>query len=304
MPTQKVKVHRIKNYFRRNPHIPYIAPTIIVLGALVIIPTIFLYFISLTDYEMASDFRNIRIVWFENFIRIFSGEDIDFYNSVILSLKFTVIATSVEMLFGFILAYMMNRDFKGKAVVFSCMIIPITMTPSIAALIWKLLLNTEYGFINYILNLLVGVKITWLGESLSLMSVIMVDVWQWTPFVALILYSGLRSLPLESYESAKIDGANSFQILLKITLPLLKPIIMLALLFRLIDCLKLFDVPFVLTQGGPGNKTETLGMHIYRLGFAQTGWIGRAAATSIVLLVVISIISTVLIKKMRKEEVN
>lgn len=134
----------------------------------------------------------------------------------------------------------------------------------------------------------------------AFLSVVLVDIWQNTPFVALIIYAGLKALPEDPYEAAVMDGASRFQLFRYITLPLLRPIILLAVIFRLIDSLRTFDIPFSLTQGGPGSATEFLSMHIYRLGFAQTGWVGRASATSVILLTLTTIISLLLIRLMRK----
>jgi multiple sugar transport system permease protein len=174
------------------------------------------------------------------------------------------------------------------------------MTPSITGQLWKLMLNAEYGVVNYLLEKSFGWKVVWLSESNAFLSTVLVDVWQNTPFVALILYAGLKSLPVDPYEAAMMDGANRAQMLRHITLPLLKPMFLLAVVFRSMDALKLFDIPFSLTQGGPGSATEFLSLHVYRLGFAQTGWVGRASATAVVLLMLISIISMLLIKAFRK----
>ena len=176
------------------------------------------------------------------------------------------------------------------------------MTPSIAAQMWKLMLNAEYGIINHFLQLFFNTKVIWLSNDFAFWSILLVDIWQYTPFVSLIIYAGLRSIPHEPYESAAIDGANSWQVFTSITVPMMRKLIYLALLFRSIDSLKLFDTAFVLTQGGPANTTEFLSLHIYRMANAQNGLIGRAAAISLVLLVLVTVISRFLIKKQRREE--
>ena len=142
----------------------------------------------------------------------------------------------------------------------------------------------------------------WLSDQMAFWSILMVDIWQYTPFVALIIYAGLRSIPDEPYESAAMDGASAFQELMYITIPMIRKLLFLALLFRVIDSLKLFDVAYVLTQGGPGTATEFLSLHVFRMANAQNGLIGRAASIAMVLLVMVTFISNLLIKKMRKEE--
>lgn len=288
----------VKKYFRKNMHLVYIMPAIIFLAVLTIVPTIFLYFISLTDYELGAS--AFSFVWFENYKRLFFESD-EFWYSLKISVFFSVLVTLIQLVLGFFLAKLLDREMRFKFIVFACLIIPIAMTPSITGQIWKLMLNAEYGVINYLLNSTLGLKVVWLSAENAFLSTVLVDIWQNTPFVALILYAGLKSLPEDPYEAALIDGATPIQLFRHITLPLLKPIILLAVIFRLIDSLRTFDIPFSLTQGGPGNATEFLSMHIYRLGFAQTGWVGRASATSVILLMITTIITLIIIRFIRKD---
>ena len=274
--------------------------TMIVLS---VVPTIFLTIISFTNYQLGWDFSKIEFVGIENFVRLFSGADRDFWHSVFISLAFMVLATAIELTLGFLIGLCLNSsEFKLKPLVIGIMIIPLVITPSIAAQMWKLMLNSEYGIVNHFLTALFGLKITWLSEKMAFWSILMVDVWQYTPFVTLIVYAGLRSVPDEPYESAAIDGATKIQELLYITIPMIKKLVYLTLLFRVIDCLKLFDIAYVLTQGGPGTATEFLSLHIFRMANAQNGLIGRAAAIALVLLVLTTCVSKFLISKMRKEE--
>ena len=290
-------------YNQKNPHVKFIAPAMVAMFVLSIIPTIFLVIISLTNYQLGWKFENpnLKLVWFKNFIRLFSGADPDFWHSLIISVLFMLLATGIEMLLGFFLASLLNNsEFKLKPLVIGILIIPLAMTPSIAAQMWKLMFNGEYGIINYFLQNLFHFKVTWLSKDMAFWSVLLVDIWQFTPFVTLIIYAGLRSMPHEPYESAAIDGANKIQMLTKITIPMMRKLLFLAILMRAIDSLKLFDTAFVLTQGGPGNATEFLSMHVYRYANAQNGRIGDAAAIALVLLVVVTIISNLLIRQQRK----
>jgi len=287
----------LRRYFHNRPHLVYIGPALLILGILTFVPTIFLYGLSLTNYELG--YPDFKFVGIDNFVRLFSGQDAEFWYSVRISLGFMIIVTVIELLLGFGLAVLLDREFKLKPLAFACLIVPIAMTPSITGQIWKLMLNAENGVVNYLLGF-VGGKVIWLSAENAFLSTVLVDVWQNTPFVALIIYAGMRSLPSEPYEAAAIDGANRTQIFRFITLPLLLPMILLAVVFRAIDSLKTFDIPYSLTQGGPGSSTEFLSMHVYRLGFAQTGWVGRSAAVSVVLLVLITVISWFLIRAYRK----
>lgn len=225
-------------------------PAVIVLAVLTILPGLFLYYVSITNYELGEVWAGHKLVGLKNYVRLFSGRDWEFWPSVRISLRFMVLATTLETLCGFVVALLLNQEFRFKSVVFACLLLPITITPSIVGQMWKLMYNAEYGVLNYFTQALFDTKITWLGPQLAFASTLLVDVWQWTPFMALIIYAGLRSVPAEPYEAALVDGANAIQSFRYVTLPLLRPLLMLAILFRSMDSLKLFDVPFVLTQGG------------------------------------------------------
>lgn len=303
----KSKINKKNNLFRsyleRNPHTKLIAPAMIIMFILSVIPTLFLLIISFTDYQLGWDFGRAEFVGLENFIRLFSGADPDFWHSVYISLAFMVVATAIEMVLGFFLARLLNSfEFKLKPLVIGILIIPLAMTPAIAAQMWKLMFNAEYGILNHFLQLLFNTKVVWLSQDMAFWSILIVDIWQFLPFVTIILYAGFRSIPSEPYESAAIDGASKWQELKFITIPMMRKLICLCLLFRVIDSLKLFDTAFILTQGGPGNATEFLSLHVFRMANAQNGLIGRAAAIAIVLLVIVTVISTYLIKLQRKED--
>lgn len=294
--------HPVNDFLRNRPHIKYIAPAMVTLFMLSIVPTIFLIAVSFTNYQLGWDIGRARFVAFENYIRLFSGRDRDFWHAVAISLEFMLLATTIQMILGFAIALLLNdREFKLKPFVVGILIVPLAMTPTIAGQMWKLMFNAEYGFINYILNALFNVKVAWLSSKLAFWSILIVDIWQFTPFVVLILYAGLRSMPEEPYESAMIDGAGKVRSFIYLTIPMMRSLILLALLMRAVDSLKLFDTAFVLTQGGPGNATEFLSLHVYRMVNAQNGLIGRGAAVAMVLLVIVSLVSNILIRFQRKE---
>jgi len=269
-----------------------------------IIPIIFVVIMSLTNYELGIPSERLRFVGLQNYIRLFNGQDKVFLYSIFITLAMTCIATAIQMILGFTCAFLLNEDFKFKGIAIACFIIPIAMTPSIASQVWKLMYNADFGVINYFLNLILKLKVVWLGPKYAFLSVLITNVWMSTPFVILTIYAGLRSLPVEPYESALMDGASSYQLFRWITVPLLKPLILLTLLFRLIDMFKMFDVPYVLTQGGPGDATEFLGLHIYKIGFAVTGLVGRASAVSVLLIIIVAILSKILIGTLRGSNIE
>ena len=278
----------------------YIGPSLLILMLLSIGPMVFLYVISMTNYDLGTPLTSAKFVGFANYIRMFSGRDREFWASIRVTFTLGIAATLIELIIGFAIALFLNTLEKFKGVLVSILMLPMVITPVIVGLVWKLMLNNDHGIINWLIAQVGISPPAWLSPDLSLLSVLLVEVWQWTPFVTLIILSGLASLPIEPHEAAAMDGATGWQALRYITIPIMRPIIMLAILFRLIDVIKIFDIIFVLTGGGPGSATEALSIHAYRLGFYQTGWIGRASATGVILAVVATIVSTFMINNLQK----
>jgi len=212
-------------------------------------------------------------------------------------------AILLEFLIGLGLALLLNRGIIGKKIITSLLILPVMMPPIVAGLIWRILYHEKYGAINGVLRSLgMNAQFAWLSDpKLARLAVILTDVWEWTPLMMMILLAGLQSISIESYESAKMDGASPLQIFGYITLPLLKLPIMVAILIRLIDSIKLFDIIFVLTRGGPGGKTETISYYTYLIGFRYFR-MGYAAALSYLLLIITIILSILFIRVMTRKE--
>lgn len=292
----------VRTFLQRRPEFPYVAPSMALMVLLIGIPFLSVLLLSFTNYELAMPLDTLKWIGLRNYRKIFFGNNTLLYYSLGISVGMMAVATVIQMVLGFFCANLLNKDIRGKGVAIACLIVPIAFTPSIASQIWKLMLNADFGVVNYFLNKIFGTTVVWLGKEHALLSVLIVNIWIMTPFVTLTLYAGLRSLPMEPYESATIDGANSVQIFFRITLPMMKPIILLTLLFRSIDMLKMFDVPYVLTQGGPGNITEFIGLHIYRTGFGVTTLVGQASAISVVLILVVGVISQLLIHLLRQKD--
>ncbi|MBS7649707.1 sugar ABC transporter permease, partial [Candidatus Bathyarchaeota archaeon] len=184
------------------------------------------------------------------------------------TLKFVSIAVALEFTLGFILALILNQDIRGGRIYRFICILPMMLMPTIIGFIWKFLYHGDIGLINYVLSFLGIQRRPWLGNADTAMyAIILTDVWQWTPFCFLVLLAGLQSLPIEPFEAAKIDGASRWLIFKNITIPLLKPSIIVALLFRTIDSFKIFDLIYVMTHGGPGNATMVMSLYIYRWAF-------------------------------------
>ncbi|MBI3695359.1 MAG: sugar ABC transporter permease, partial [Acidobacteria bacterium] len=198
---------------------------------------------------------------------------------------------------------LVSREFRGRRVLRSILLIPMLLPPVVVAVIWRLILNPEFGVLNGTLRSLGfnTAKLTWAAsEKTAMLSVILVDVWQWTPFMFLLLLAGLQGLPVEPFEAAVVDGASGWQVFRRLTLPMLRPVIAIAVLLRGMDLLRVFDQIFILTQGGPGFATETVTLYIYRTAFRFYNF-GYAAAMSFVLLVATTLIARAFLRVLKQQ---
>ncbi|MQW68164.1 ABC transporter permease subunit [Sinorhizobium medicae] len=190
-----------------------------------------------------------------------------FWSSVGVTLKFTLTAVTLEMVLGIAIAFLIHGATAGKGIIRSLMILPLATSAAVTGLFWRYLYDTQFGLINHFLGLVGLPEPNWLGDyTIALWSVILFDVWQWTPFVALIALAGLQALPKEPFEAAELDGASTFRVLRTPTFPMLKPVLFLVLVLRTIDSVRLYDAVAVLTRGGPGTVTETMTFYLYRTG--------------------------------------
>ena len=268
-----------------------LAPTIAVLLALTIYPLIYSIKISLQG-----EAGNWTL---QNFTRLVA--DRFFLSALAHTFVYAVIALTVEFLFGLALALLLNSKLRGRAVFRSVLLVPMMLPTVVVGVVWRLMLNSNFGAVNGTLKGF-GINtdaLTWTASpKLAMASVIIADIWQWTPFMFLILLAGLQAIPQEPYEAALIDGSNHWQTFRHVTLPLLKPAILIALLLRTMDLLRVFDHIFILTEGGPGFATETVSLYIYRTAFRFSNF-GYAAAMSFVLLAITNVISLGYIRVLR-----
>jgi multiple sugar transport system permease protein len=273
----------------------FLAPTVAALISIVIFPLVFSLSLSFHDWNIIrargwswAGIGNYRTILFQ-----------DPYFRSAFKVTLLYLAGTVPLQFGLGLgvALILNR-ITEKIIGFlrTALIIPTTMTPVVVGMIWRLMYNPDLGMLNYFLTRLGFSPVNWTGmPETALPSVMMADIWEWTPFMALILLAGLQALPQEPFEAALVDGASSWQTFRYVTLPLLSPAMLVALLIRLMDSFKTFDLIFVLTQGGPGMSTEVLNYYTYRYGF-KFFHLGYASALSWLLLVVVTIISIILVR--------
>ena len=275
----------------------FLAPAIAVLLSLSIYPLIYSLTVSLQVESTAGVRWSVG-----NFQRLLS--DNFFLSAMGHTLVYAGSALICEFLLGLGLALLLNHEIRGRGVFRATLLVPMMLPAVVVGVVWRLMLNPNFGAINGTLK---GFgfnteALTWTASPrLALLSVIVVDIWQWTPFVFLVLLAGLQAIPQEPYEAAKIDGSSAWQTFRYVTLPLLKPAILIALLLRTMDLLRVFDQIFILTEGGPGFATETISLYIYRTAFRFFDF-GYAAAMSFALLAITNVISVVYIRFLQTRE--
>lgn len=278
----------------------YIAPAFVVLAVVLVYPLGYALWLSFHQWTLRTFKQGIPFIGIENYRALFSNPD--FLNSIKITFTFVFFAISFEFILGMLLALLLNQELKGKGLFRSFILLPMMCTNVVIGLIWRLLLNYQYGLVNYYLGQLGFLPVEWLSSpKVAMASVVLVDVWNTTSFVALMLLAGLQSLPDDPYEAARIDGASSIQTFFYLTLPLLKPIILVTLLWRFIDTFRIFDVVYLLTAGGPARATETVSIYIYRYGF-QSFNLGVSAASSFIMLLIMLVVAGLLARAIRSEE--
>lgn len=224
---------------------------------------------------------------FDNFLTVMS--DPGFWGATWLTVIYSVVTVAGEFILGLGIALMLNRTVKMKPVYFALLTIPMAMSPVSVALIWRMLLQPNLGIVNHVIESLGGAPVDWLGNaSLALWTMAGIDIWQQVSFVVLILAAGLASLPKDPYEAAEVDGASAWQQFWNITLPMLRPVAMITVVIQLINEFRTYDLPYVLTRGGPGTSTEVLSFFAYRRAFLGLSLNEGAAASFMLLLIVLA----------------
>lgn len=280
----------------RRLYVLFLVPLVVLLVGLTLYPVGYSIYTSFTNLHLARPNLPIRFVGFDHYVAMFGNEL--FWITLRNTLTMVGGAVAAQFLFGFGLALLLDRELPGIGIIRTILLLPLMVTPVVAALVWSLMLNPSTGVFNYLL-ILAGWPNppVWLGNgTLAMIAIILVDAWQWTPFVMLLLLAGLQGIPKEFYEAAELDGATFVQRVRYIILPVLKPLIGVVLLLRVMDAFKIFDKIYILTAGGPGSATETVAFHAYRQGFGFFR-MGYASAISMVLLVVVLVVSIILIRQ-------
>jgi multiple sugar transport system permease protein len=253
---------KVKSFSQTQKRFAYTLtlPIVIVLLGLLIFPLIFSVYISTQSSLEGLD--ELKFVGLRNYQEAFTNSI--FRHSVYITFIFVIISVGLTTVLGFFVAHLLNGIDRGVGIFRTIYMLPLAITPVIVGLTFGMMFNPLFGVINYLMGLIHIPPLGWATEiETALLTVIIIDTWQWTPFMIIILYAGLQMLPVETYEAAKLDGASWFQEIKFITIPLLKPILMIAIIFRFMDAFRSFDIIYVVTHGGPGHATETMVMRAY-----------------------------------------
>lgn len=277
----------------KNWHVYFLLPALLIITAVSIFPFLFSVYLSFQQYNPVRITQPSKFVGLGNFVTILKDPIV--WNSLRTTLSFVVFAVSIEFIFGFAIALLFNKEIPGRNIIRGILLIPMVLTPVVVGLIWKYLLNETFGVINIFFKRL-EINFAWYNSvGTALITMVLIDVWQWTPFIFLILLSGLVSLPMDIYESAKIDGASSWGLFYYLTLPLMKRVILIAIILRSVDAIRIFDKIWVLTRGGPSRATEVLSILIFKEGFLYFN-LGYAAALSLFFLAIVVVLSFLFIR--------
>jgi multiple sugar transport system permease protein len=276
--------------WQRPSYWPFIAPALTVVLAVIIFPWAYTIWMILHEWKVGSA---PSFVGLANYIRLPS--DARFVESIGHTLVYTALSVVLPLLFGTFAAVVFHNKFPMRGLLRGLFILPMMATPVAIALVWTMMFHPQLGILNYLLSL-VGIPAQlWVFHPATVIpSLVLVETWQWSPLVMLIVLGGLAAIPSEPYESAQIDGANSWQVFRFITFPLILPFLFIAAMVRTIDAVKSFDIIFAMTQGGPGTASETINLYLYSVAFAYYD-IGYGSAIAVVFFVLIIVLAALLL---------
>jgi len=283
----KLSQRRYAGYF-------FLAPAFIYLILFSIYPTIYALSVSLRQYILSKPYLGKEWVGFQNFWRVLT--DSHFHYSLKATFYFASASIVVEFMLGLGIALLLHQKIKGIGIIRTLVVIPMMIAPVVVGLSWKYMLSFDTGIINYFIRQLGVQPPNWLGRvSAVIPALIITDIWQWTPLFVLLLLAGLQSMPEEPFEAACVDGASRWQSFIHLTLHFLKPFILISVLLRVMDTLRTFDMPFVMTSGGPGRATEFMSLYAYRQAFSYY-YVSIGIAAAFIILIIIVLLANVLVR--------
>lgn len=303
--TERIGSLRRDPFLNREPvfKIILVSPLQLLLWFLLIIPFLIVIYLSFVKWQpVFGSWTEVPWVWFANYQRMFT--DLRFYSALGRTVLVVVISVGLQFLLGLGLALLFNRKFFGRKLFAAVVLYPMMLPWVVVGFIFYLLFQ-DLGLVNYMSASVLGpgAVVSWFREPVMAWAAIIAgDVWQWTPFVFLVLYSGLGALPREPTEAAMVLGASKWQIFRYVTFPMLKPIVIIAVVIRALETFKLFDLVFIMTGGGPGATTESLSLYIYRIAF-KYGQLSYAATMAVIILILIAVVTRLAVRPLLREEV-
>ncbi|MEP2944677.1 MAG: sugar ABC transporter permease [Lentilitoribacter sp.] len=293
--------HRVKGLSDRAIAWIFVAPTIFILLAINIFPLIWTIYLSFTNYAVNRPNREVKFIGLRNYERILG--DADTWATMQATAHFLIWTIVLQVLIGFTLAYLINKKFKGNDLWTTIIVFPMMLSPAVVGNFWTFLYQPQIGLFNYVISFVTGAdpsSFSMIGDiTLAPWSIVIVDTWMWTPFVMLICLAGLRSIPDSIYEAAECDRASKWRQFWTITIPMVLPFLMLAVLFRGIENFKMFDLVVQLTGGGPGNLTTLTSIDLKREAFEK--WrTGFASAYAVILFVTVFGLASIYVKALNR----
>jgi len=273
-------------------------PVIFILIALTLVPLINIFYNSFFDIRWNDGRYVYNYIGFQNYIEL--PDNKFYFPGLKNTVKLAFIGVFFQMIFGFLIALGISKIKKGKSFFISLFLLPILLPPIVIGSIWRLMYGFDFGIFNYLLGFFGIFPLDWLGNStLAFTSIVILDVWHWTPFVVLLLLAGMESLPMDVYEAGRVDGTSGWSEVIHLTIPLMIPTIIVTMVFRFILSFKVFDEIYLLTQGGPGTATEVISFSIYET-FFESDNMGLGSVMSVISLFVISLLIIVILNIIRR----
>lgn len=277
--------------------VSFTSPALLLLLAMSVFPLLWTLYLSFTDYS-ATQGGPANFLWFGNYTAILTSPQV--HQRTVTTLIFVVGAVTLQTVLGFTIAYLISRRTRGRGLLTTLFLVPMMLSPVVVGLFWRFMLDAQFGVVNSMLDSLGLGQVEWLTKQrTALLSLIVVDTWQWTPFIMLIALAGLTAVPKYLYEAASIDRASEWFKFRTITLPLVWPLLLIAVLFRAIEAFRQFDLVYILTSGGPGVSTETLSFHVYKVAFLGFNT-GTASAYGILMILVVIVLTQLYLRYLNR----
>ena len=288
-------------FLERNLKYVFPLPALFFVFLLMIFPVCYTLFVSFTDWSLTSG-RPMRFAGLQSYLTVLKSSR--FQLAFLRTFGFTFGAVIVESVLGTIIALILHREFKGKAPLKLLMLLPLVVTPVAIGIVFQLFFDPTIGFLNFVLDYMGLPQSGWVTDPKTVLpSLVIVDVWQWTPMIALIVLAGLTSLSSEPFESAMVDGANAVQTFFRITLPMIMPTVLTAIVLRSVDALKTYDIIAAMTRGGPGYASETLNILAFKLSFEYLS-MGQASGALVFLFLIVLFFSVGIMQVRKRFELG